>query len=120
MTHAQGLPFILHACGNLDRVMDELIDLGIDAKHFYEDIIMPMAEVKAKYGQRICVLGGVDMNILTMGTEEEVRATVRQAIADCAPGGGFGLGSGNTIANYVSPNNFMAMLDEGWKAGRYE
>ncbi|MGD2039201.1 MAG: uroporphyrinogen decarboxylase family protein [Anaerolineae bacterium] len=110
-SHAQGLPFILHACGNLERVMDDLIDdVGIDAKHSYEDAILPMVEVKARYGQRMCILGGLDMHLLASGSPEEVRAATHQVIGDCAPGGGFALGSGNTIANYVPLENYFAML----------
>jgi uroporphyrinogen decarboxylase len=116
--HDQGLPFILHSCGNLERIMDELIDdVGIDAKHSFEDTIMSMAEVKAKYGERIGVLGGVDMHILAAGTEETVRAATQEAIQACAPGGGYAFGSGNTIANYVSLNNYYAMLDEARRVG---
>ncbi len=118
VTHAQGLPFILHACGNLEKIMDDLIeDVGVDAKHSYEDNILPMAEVKAKYGKRIGILGGVDMHILAAGTEEMVRAATQQAIQACAPGGGYAFGSGNTIANYVPLNSYFAMLDEAKKVG---
>lgn len=119
--HAQDLPFILHACGNLEKVMDDLIeDVGIDAKHSFEDNIMPMVEVKARYGQRVGILGGVDMHILAAGTEEMVRAATRETIWACAPGGGYAFGSGNTIANYIPLDNYLAMLDEakqvGWAA----
>ena len=38
----------------------------------------------------------------------------------CAPGGGWALGTGNTVANYIPLNNFLAMLEEGWHAGRYQ
>ena len=112
-THASGLPFILHACGNLEQIMDDLIDdVGVDAKHSYEDTILPMAEVKARYGQRIGILGGLDMHLLASANSDEVRATTRQVIQDCAPGGGFALGSGNTIANYIPLENYFAMLGE--------
>jgi len=112
-THAQGLPFILHSCGNLEKIMDELIDdVGIDAKHSFEDVIMPMAEVKAKYGQRVSLLGGVDMHILAAGTEEMVRTATQQVVQACTPGGAYASGSGNTIANYVRLSNYFAMLDE--------
>jgi uroporphyrinogen decarboxylase len=114
--HDHGLPFILHSCGNLEKIMDDLIDdVGIDAKHSFEDIIMPMPEVKARYGDRIGVLGGVDMHILAAGTEEEVRAATKESIESCAPGGGYAFGSGNTIANYVPLKNYSAMLDEARK-----
>lgn len=38
IAHRHGLPFILHACGNLEPVMEDLIGhVGMDAKHSYED-----------------------------------------------------------------------------------
>jgi uroporphyrinogen decarboxylase len=111
--HAQALPFILHSCGNLEKIMDDLIDeVGIDAKHSFEDTIMPMAQVKARYGGRVGLLGGVDMHLLASGTPHEVREAARQAVQDCAPGGGYAFGSGNTIANYVPLENYLAMIDE--------
>jgi len=118
VTHAQGLPFILHSCGNLEGIMEDVIaDVRVDAKHSFEDIIMPMPAVKAKYGQHMGILGGVDMHILAAGTEEMVRAATRHAIQTCAPGGGYVFGSGNTIANYVPLGNYLAMLDEAKKLG---
>jgi len=111
--HAQAMPFILHSCGNLEKIMDDLIDeVGIDAKHSFEDTIMPMAQVKTRYGGRVGLLGGVDMHLLASATPEEVRKTARQAVQDCAPGGGYAFGSGNTIANYVPLENYLAMIDE--------
>lgn len=118
--HAQGKPFILHACGNLEEVMDDLIDyVGIDAKHSFEDVIMPVAEAKKKYGDRIGIVGGVDVDLLARGSEEQVRQYVRKIIRECGPGGGYCLGSGNSVTNYCKVENFLAMLDEGRKHGSY-
>lgn len=111
--HAHGKPFILHSCGNLAAVMDDLIDtVGVDAKHSYEDAIMPVREVVACWGGRVAVLGGVDMDRLCRADEGDLRAYVRGILEACAPGGGYALGSGNSIANYVPPVNLFAMLDE--------
>ena len=114
ITHRHGKPVFLHSCGKLDAIMVELIDdIGIDAKHSFEDVIMPVWEAKRIWGERIGLLGGVDMDVLARGTQEQVRAYTRRCIAECLPGGGWALGSGNTIANYVPAANFLAMLDEG-------
>jgi len=83
----------------------------------WEDVIQPITEAKALYGDRIAVLGGIDMDLLARGTEAAVRARVREVLDACAPGGGFALGSGNTVANYVPVGNYLAMLDEGWRYG---
>ncbi len=118
VAHDHNLPLILHSCGNLNAIMDDLIDLvGIDAKHSYEDAILPITEAKWRWGDRIAVLGGVDVDLLTKGSEEQVRARVREIVRACAPGGGFALGTGNSVANYIPVKNYLAMLDEGRKAG---
>jgi uroporphyrinogen decarboxylase len=120
IAHRHDLPFLLHACGNLGLVMDDLIDyVGIDAKHSYEDTFLPVMEAKRLYGERIAILGGVDVDVLTRSDEAEVRAYTRRVLAACMPGGGYALGSGNSVTNYIPVRNYLAMLDEGVKVGRY-
>jgi len=117
--HARGKPILLHSCGNLRALMEDILAVGWDAKHSFEDVIQPIAEAKRLYGGRIAVLGGIDMDLLSRGSEAAVRRRVREVLRACAPGGGFALGSGNTVANYVPLGNYLAMLDEGWRRGRY-
>jgi uroporphyrinogen decarboxylase len=117
--HTRGKPILLHSCGNLRGVMDDVIDCGWDAKHSYEDVIQPITEAKEQYGGRIAVLGGIDVDLLARGSEEDVRARTREVIRRCAPGGGFALGAGNSVTNYVPVANYLAMLDEGWRRGGY-
>jgi uroporphyrinogen decarboxylase len=120
IAHAQGLPFLLHACGNLSQIMDDLIDdVGIDAKHSFEDVIMPVSEAKRQYGERIAILGGIDVDFLCRASEDEVRAYTRKVIEACAPGGGWALGTGNSVANYIPVQNYLAMLDVGRNYGSY-
>ncbi|MEI7634548.1 MAG: uroporphyrinogen decarboxylase family protein [bacterium] len=116
---AAGRPYVLHSCGNLALIMDDLIDdVRIDAKHSFEDVILPVAEAKRLYGGRIAILGGIDMDAITRGSEAEVRARACQTLEACMPGGGYCLGTGNTVANYVPVDNYLAMMDEGRKFGR--
>jgi len=117
--HARGKPILLHSCGNVKAIMDDILATGWDARHSYEDLIQPITEAKALYGHRIAVLGGIDMDLLGRGSEAAVRARVREVVEACAPGGGFALGTGNTVANYIPIANYLAMLDEGWRCGRY-
>jgi uroporphyrinogen decarboxylase len=118
--HSHGLPVPLHSCGDLTVVMDDIIDdVGIDAKHSYEDTFLPVGEAKRRYGDRIALLGGIDMDFLCRASEEQVREYVRRVIDVCGPGGGYALGTGNTVANYVPVRNYLAMLDEGRRYGTY-
>lgn len=114
IVHSHGAFFILHCCGQVSAIMDDLIDtVRIDAKHSFEDNITPVWEAKRLWGDRVAIFGGVDMDILTRADEATCRARVRDVLARCAPGGGYALGTGNTVANYVRRENYLAMLEEG-------
>jgi len=114
MAHEKGLPYFLHSCGNVESIMEDLIEeVGIDAKHSFEDAIMPVSEAYEKYSKRIGILGGVDIDVLTRSSEEDLRAYVRGILGKCAPGGRFAFGSGNSIPSYIPVRNYLAMLDEG-------
>ena len=113
MTHDRGLPYFLHSCGNVEAIMEDLIsDVGIDAKHSFEDAIIPIQDFQESYGDRIAVLGGMDLNILSASSPEEVRRKTRSLIETCGPRGRFAIGSGNSIPNYVPVANYLAMIDE--------
>ena len=118
--HKAGKPFILHSCGNLRVLMEDLIEyVGIDAKHSYQDSTYSVTAYKKLYGHRIAILGGVDVDKLARLPLSEFKAYVKKIIRECAPGGGYALGSGNTVTNYVSLNNYLVMLKTGEKYGRY-
>lgn len=109
--HAGGKPFLLHSCGNLDRVMDDLIDdVKIDAKHSFEDVILPVIEAKRRWGSRVAILGGIDVDFLCRSTPAEVREYTLRVLDACAPGGGYAAGTGNTVANYIPVENYLTML----------
>ena len=115
-SHQAGRPYLLHSCGNLSPILEDLIeDVGIDARHAFEDAIESVVLAKQRYGDRIALLGGIDMDFLCRATEEQVRQRVRDTLQKCMPGGGFCLGTGNSVANYLPLDNYLAMLDEGRK-----
>lgn len=111
--HRHGKPFLLHSCGQIDALMEDLIEtVGIDARHSFQDNIEPVEEVYRKYHDRIAILGGLDVDLLARGTPEQVRRRTREILETCAPGGGFCMGSGNSLTNYIRMENYYAMLDE--------
>ena len=114
IAHEHGRVYLLHSCGNLEQIMDGLIDeVGIDARHSYEDVIMPVTQAKQRYGDRLGILGGIDMDMLCAVDEQSIRRRVRRTLEICMPGGGYCLGTANTVANYMPLENYLVMLDEG-------
>jgi len=115
LAHEKGKMYWLHCCGNVLELMDDFIDyVEIDAFHSFQDEIIPVGEFKKLYGEKIAVLGGVDVDKLCIPDKDELRRYVRDILDKCMPER-YALGSGNSIANYIPPENFLIMLDEGYR-----
>lgn len=116
-----GLYVIKHTDGNLWPIMDMIVDSGIDCLDPIDPQAgMDLAEVKARYGERIALKGNVDCaQTMTFGAPEDVMAETREALRKGAAGGGFILSSSNSIHSSVKPENYLAMLQTLEKYGRY-
>jgi uroporphyrinogen decarboxylase len=108
-----GLYVIKHTDGNLWRIIDMIVDSGIDCLDPIDPQAgMNLAEVKAKYGDRIALKGNVDCaQLMTFGTPDQVIEATKEALRQGAPGGGFILSSSNSIHSAVKPENYQAMLN---------
>ncbi len=109
--HDADKPFLWHSCGCIFEVMDDVIGLGIDAKHSNEDAVAPFARWIADYGQRVGLLGGFDMDLLCRCRPDEIHETV--VTLGCkyrSAARGYALGSGNSIPDYVPVANYLAMV----------
>jgi uroporphyrinogen decarboxylase len=112
LIHSSGKKFLLHSCGKIFPLMDDIIALGIDAKHSNEDQIAPFMEWIEKYSGKIGLFGGFDLNLLILNEPEVVFQNVlKQGTLYRAKANGFGLGSGNSIPGYVPVDGFMAMIE---------
>ena len=111
--HNHNKPFILHSCGNLDAIYDELIDeCKIDGKHSFEDVILPVSEFKKRYGQRVTPVGGLDVDFICRSDKEDIRKYARKAVEDCFSDGYWALGTGNSLPDYMPVENYIAVLEE--------
>ncbi len=106
--HRHGKPIALHSCGNLNHVMDDVIDLGFDGKHSFEDNILRVEDAYDRWHDRIAILGGIDVDFIVRGTPEGIRAR-SDAMLDRAADGGYALGTGNSVAPYVPEAHYLAM-----------
>ncbi len=112
IVHNSGKKFLLHSCGNIFNIMDDLIDLKIDAKHSNEDNIAPFSKWIDLYSDRIGLFGGIDVNTLCLKSYDEVFEEVFEKGKEYrAKANGYGLGSGNSIAEYIPIEGFYAMVD---------
>lgn len=111
--HARNKPFILHSCGNLQEVYEDLIACGIDAKHSFEDQVLPVWEFQKQYGDRITPLGGLDVDTVCRSSEKELRAYTRRAVERCLEDGRhWALGTGNSLTDYMPVDHYLVVLAE--------
>jgi len=110
IAHKNGLDVFLHQCGDNRPLMDMIVDAGVDIIQS----IQPeehIEELKALYGKKVTLMGGVSFKSLIMGTPEDVKKETFRALDQCAPGGGFILASQHSLPHGLKPQNYLAMLE---------
>jgi len=120
LAEKHSLPYLYHSDGKLWDFIDDIIACGVNALHPIEPKAMDIVEVKEKVKGKLCVIGNIDLSYtLTRGTPEETEEEVKEKIRILAPGGGYCLGSGNSIPEYVKIENFVAMIEAAKRYGKY-
>lgn len=121
MIHQEGALCIKHSDGNLYRLLDMIVGAGPDGLNPIEPVAgMELKKVKRLYGDKVCLAGNIDCaHLLPHGSTAQVRAAVRQAIADAGPGGGFIITSSNSIHSSCNPDNFRTMVEACKQYGAY-
>jgi uroporphyrinogen decarboxylase len=115
-------PLLLHTCGSVYKIMQDLIDIGIDVINPVQVAAndMDTARLKKEFGDRMSFWGAIDTQyVLPLGTPDEVRAEVDRRISDLAPGGGYVLNSVHNIQPDVPVENIITMFEYAKERGRY-
>lgn len=116
-----GLKVIKHSDGDLNSVVEDLVNTGIDCL----DPIdargnMDLAALKARYGDRIAFKGNVDcVETLVNKTEDQVRREVARCLLQGSVGGGHIISSSNSIHSGINPQNYKVFLDALKELGTY-
>ena len=92
------VPFLYHTDGNLWELFEDFAEIGVNAIHPLEPKSMDPVEVKKKWGDTFCLIGNIDVDLLSRGEPEEVEAMVLDRIEKLGYDGGYCVGSSNTIA----------------------
>lgn len=117
--HDTGIHWIYHSDGNLTPLIDDLLDFGIRGLNPIEPMCLDIRQLKEQYGDRVVLSGNVDVHLLAQGTPAEVRTATLALLRDVAPGGGYMLASGNSIASYCKVECVKAMGETNYEYGRY-
>jgi uroporphyrinogen decarboxylase len=117
--HQKDLLFFMHTDGDVMPLMEDLIQMGLDVLQPIDPTCMDIVKVKEMYGDRLTLVGNVPNELLRSGVPAEVEQYVKNLIAQVAPGGGYCVGSGNSVPEWANFDNFMAMREAALKYGGY-
>ena len=111
-----------HSCGSVTRLLDDLIDVGVEILNPVQVSAdgMQTDQLKQRFGNKLSFWGAMDTTeILPKGTADDVRKEVRKIIRDLAPGGGFVLASVHNLQPDIPPENIIAMFEAAAQYGNY-
>ena len=112
LIHSYNKPFLLHSCGCIFELMDDLIDVvKIDAKHSNEDEIARFPVWVENYGDRIGNFGGIDTDAVCRLNKQEMKEYITDVVQKCTHHGGFAFSSGNSIPDYVPVEGYLNMVE---------
>lgn len=123
LVHSYGALYHYYDDGKCAILVDDIVASGADAISTlapppFGDV--DLAEVKARVGNRICLMGNVDLlSVVKQGTPEEIEEAVREAIDAAASGGGFILVTSDAIRDGTPPENVKAFCEAGRRYGEY-
>ena len=119
LCHQHGLPVIYHVFGNVNRIFEDFIQIGVDAYNPLEAKAgLDVVELRRRYGHRIAFCGNMDVIAWAGQSREELQRTVLRKL-NAAKGGGYIFQSDHSVPNNVSPENYDYVVKLVRQHGRY-
>jgi uroporphyrinogen decarboxylase len=117
--HAHGLPVIYHGCGNVRRIFEDFIEIGVDAYNPLEfKAGMDAIELRRRYGHRIAFCGNMDVLTWAHASDDELRRAVLTKL-NAGKGGGFIFQSDHSVPSNVSGRRYDEVVRLVREHGRY-
>jgi uroporphyrinogen decarboxylase len=102
----------LHCCGNVEAIVPDLIECGVDVFDPFQPEAMDIWKLRSQYRDRIAFWGGLSVQqTLPFGSVDQVRKETRDLLDRMAPGGGYILSPSHAVTKDVPVENILAYLD---------
>ena len=113
LVKAAGKDVWLHSCGNIEAILDDLVEMGLDVLNPVQPECMDIYRLKDRYGTDLTFWGGIStQQTLPYGTPDEVRAEVAEVVSYMSQGGGYITSPAQEIQTDVPVANVMALMDQ--------
>jgi uroporphyrinogen decarboxylase len=117
--HDKGIPVIYHGCGNVNRIFEDYIEIGVDAYNPLEAKAgLDVVELRRAYGHRIGFCGNMDVQVWAYAGEEELKREVLRKL-NAAKGGGYIFQSDHSVPSNISAKNYEYVVNLVRQYGTY-
>lgn len=112
LVHSYGKDVWVHSCGNVQKIIPSLIEMGVDVLNPVQPEAMDLATLKREYGKHLTFWGGIStQRALPYGTPDEVKTETRRVRALLSQGGGYILAPAQAIQGDVPAENILALIE---------
>ncbi len=113
---------ILHSCGNVSDILEDLADSGIDAINNIQVAAgMDLADVKRRIGDRVIIVGNVDATgIMCQPDQGKIAAAIRQVVDTAGADGGLIIATDHSFHEGAPMENVRFFIDKARELGRFD
>lgn len=118
--HVMGKYYYMHSCGNVMPIIDDLVDIGIDALEPIQPEPMDIFLLKNKLKGKVVMIGGMGaQSIIPFGNPADIRMKTKQLLAVLGIGGGYVLGNAKPMYKDTPVENAAAFIEEAMQGEEF-
>jgi len=118
--HSKEMPVLLHCCGRVKDLIPFFIEEGIDCLQPLEvKAGMDLIELKEKYGDKICFMGGIDVRLMALDDPKPLEKEIQDKITVAKESGGYIYHSDHSVPKNVSFQQYKRVIELVKKYGSY-
>lgn len=118
--HSRGLPVVLHCDGYVEGLIPSLIEAGINCLQPLEvKAGMDLLKLKQRFGDRIALIGGMDVRVLETNDLEAVEGELLSKLPAVMVGSGYVLQVDHSVSPLVEYKTYKFFVERGLEIGTY-
>ena len=106
-----GKKIMIHSCGKVDDLFDDLVDIGVNCFNPFQPEVMDVFDIMKKYKGRLAFYGGLStQKILPYGSVEDVKNAAEELL-QAGMGGGYIFAPAHAVEGDVPLENMLAFIE---------